>query len=411
MSSSGKPGYFGELVNQAVGGEPSAAEGPALDPALAGTSSSDGGKPRSASRSSSPGGAKAPKPPTIVAAAAAAQLVVETGKGAAKTPGWLKRGAAANDGRINTRTITLDLVSATELGIWLAQIDTFVFDLDGVIWSGSNLIPGAAETLAFLREHGKTIKFVTNNATRSRAGVKEKLERKGLHGIRESDIVTSASATAAYLVKAGIATDGTERVYVHGAVGLCEELRAVGLTVLGGDSDSGKNAASIDFDIHTLPNDVTAVVASFDPNLGFYSVSKAAAFVRYRPKTVRQFVATNRDLASPVTDSGMLVPGGGCQVRFIELGCGRDCDACCGKPSPELGRAIAEAGEPARICMVGDRLDTDMLFGRSLGFQQWVVCVLFFHVAQACALCLTYVPFLLLLLLLLLPPGCSCTAE
>lgn len=208
-------------------------------------------------------------------------------------------------------------MSATELGIWLAQIDTFVFDLDGVVWNGKNLIDGAQATLELLRKLGKTLKFVTNNATRSRTAVKAKFEAKGLSGIEEEDIVTSASATANYLVRAGIATDGSETVYVHGATGLCEELRAVGFTVMGGDADSGKNASDIDFDIGTLPTNVTAVVVSFDPNIGFYSISKAAAFVRYRADTVRQFVATNRDLASPVTDSGMLVPGGGCQVISI----------------------------------------------------------------------------------------------
>lgn len=55
--------------------------------------------------------------------------------------------------------------------------DTFLFDCDGVLWSGDDLIPGAKEVLENLRAKGKQVVFVTNNASKSRRAYKGKFDK------------------------------------------------------------------------------------------------------------------------------------------------------------------------------------------------------------------------------------------
>jgi ribonucleotide monophosphatase NagD (HAD superfamily) len=68
---------------------------------------------------------------------------------------------------------------------WINSMDTFIFDCDGVLWRGSQLIPGVQETLSKLRSLGKRILFVTNNSTKSRKAYLKKFMSLGL----QADVV------------------------------------------------------------------------------------------------------------------------------------------------------------------------------------------------------------------------------
>jgi hydroxymethylpyrimidine pyrophosphatase-like HAD family hydrolase len=67
-----------------------------------------------------------------------------------------------------------------EIKEFLDKFDVFLFDCDGVLWSGDHLFPGTVETLEMLRSNGKQVVFVTNNSTKSRADYKKKLEKLGI---------------------------------------------------------------------------------------------------------------------------------------------------------------------------------------------------------------------------------------
>ena len=68
----------------------------------------------------------------------------------------------------------------TDFKQWIDNLDTFIFDCDGVLWRGSELIPGISETLSRLRQLGKRIVFVTNNSTKSRREYLKKFRTLGL---------------------------------------------------------------------------------------------------------------------------------------------------------------------------------------------------------------------------------------
>src|SRR5437773_8268498 len=74
-----------------------------------------------------------------------------------------------------------------------AEYDVALLDLDGVVYSGPQAVPGAVAALAAVRESGLRLAFVTNNASRSPSAIAEQLSRLGV-AARSADVVTSAQA-------------------------------------------------------------------------------------------------------------------------------------------------------------------------------------------------------------------------
>ncbi|CCW69618.1 unnamed protein product [Phytomonas sp. Hart1] len=102
-------------------------------------------------------------------------------------------------------------------------------DIDGVVLSGPEVIPRVPEALTHLRRHGKAIRLLSNNASRSRRGILEHLQQRGIQGFTERDIYNSAYAAALRLRQLLGGPDGLIQgsLFVIGEPGLHEELRKV----------------------------------------------------------------------------------------------------------------------------------------------------------------------------------------
>ena len=74
----------------------------------------------------------------------------------------------------------------------------FLIDMDGVIYRGKQLIPGADQFIASLLDRGVPFAFLTNNSQRTRRDVATKLARMGIP-VDESHIFTCAMATARFV--------------------------------------------------------------------------------------------------------------------------------------------------------------------------------------------------------------------
>ncbi|KAG9402823.1 hypothetical protein AC1031_006368 [Aphanomyces cochlioides] len=253
-------------------------------------------------------------------------------------------------------------LSSTNFDTWLSQIDAFLFDCDGVLWRGNAAIQGAKEAIALLRSRGKKVVFVTNNSTKSRDTYVNKLVGQGIPAT-VGDIVTSASACAAFLKK----MDVEGKVYVVGEEGLAAEVSAQGFENFGLDHN-GKTTLPHPFVVD--PN-VGAVVIGLDRAISYYKLSYAATCILTNPGC--KFYATNNDPTYP-TD-GAILPGGGSCVAALATAVGRQPDAIIGKPNQALLQTILSTHglNPARTCMVGDRLSTDIEFGRRGGLQTLLV--------------------------------------
>ncbi|EQC32560.1 hypothetical protein SDRG_09879 [Saprolegnia diclina VS20] len=245
---------------------------------------------------------------------------------------------------------------------WIDGLDAFLFDCDGVLWRGSAAIEGAKEAIQLLRSLGKKVVFVTNNSTKSRDTYVDKLAGQGISAT-VGDIVTSASACAAYLRK----HDVQGKVYVVGEAGLAAEVSAQGFENFGLEHN-GKTEVPTPFAVDPA---VGAVVIGLDRAISYYKLSYAAVSILTNPGC--KFFATNTDPTFPV--DGAVLPGGGTCVAALATAVGRAPDAVIGKPSQALLQTILSTHnlDPARTCMVGDRLNTDIEFGRLGGLRTLLV--------------------------------------
>eukprot|EP01041_Mallomonas_annulata_P001201 gene1201-2336_t len=247
----------------------------------------------------------------------------------------------------------------------LDNTDCFIFDCDGVIWKGDSIIEGIPSVLEKLRELKKTIFFVTNNSTKSRKGYKKKFISLGLN-VKDEEIFSSSFAAAAYLDQTQFIKTG-KKVYIIGDVGIGEELDLLNIPHFGGPADSNKviklgPGVRVDQD-----PDVGAVIVGFDANINYYKIQYAQLCINENKGC--QFIATNLDAVTHLTEEQEWA-GNGAMVGAIK-GCTGQEPILVGKPSPLMVDYIVEKYNinRSRICMVGDRLDTDVLFGTDNGLQ------------------------------------------
>ena len=246
----------------------------------------------------------------------------------------------------------------------LDKTDVFIFDCDGVIWKGDSLIDGVPAVLRMLKEAGKKIFFVTNNSTKSRKGYLGKFRSLGLDMAEAEDIFSSSFAAAAYLEQTKFKDTG-KKVYIIGEVGIEEELDLVGVPWIGGGSDAGKKIELKSGYALPYDKDVGAVIVGFDREINYHKIQYAQLCINENPGC--EFIATNLDAVTHLTDAQEWA-GNGAMTGAIK-GCTGKEPTLVGKPSPLMIDYIVDkyGCNRERICMVGDRLDTDILFGQNNG--------------------------------------------
>ena len=241
----------------------------------------------------------------------------------------------------------------------LVDHDTFIFDCDGVLWSGSfGLLPDAAATLEELARLGKRCIFVTNNSARSREQYALKFGQLGLR-VKVEQIVPSSYVAARWLKQA---RPDIKAAYVIGEAGVVEELEAAGIAVVRCESSDFSEAA---FATSEPDARIGAVVVGADVSFSFAALAMASLCLEKLPGCL--FVATNSDPYDVV--GGRRLPGNGCLVAAVAAACGRQPDVVCGKPSADLASYLSSTFslDPKRTVVVGDRLDTDISLANSMG--------------------------------------------
>lgn len=242
----------------------------------------------------------------------------------------------------------------------LAALDGFIFDLDGTVYLGDALLPGAAQTIAGLRARGKGVLFVSNKPVDERRTYAEKLTRLGIPA-GEEDVITSAFVLAHYL--AHHAPD--LRYYAIGESNFLAELRSHGLTLVN-DAESliHQNPLGV-----IRPDGIDAVVVALDRTLDYRKLNTVYQALR---RGARYF-ATNGDNTCPMP--GGDVPDAGATIAAYAQITGRTPELIAGKPSPIILQvALERLGLPAARClMAGDRLETDMRMGHDAGMATALV--------------------------------------
>lgn len=254
----------------------------------------------------------------------------------------------------------------------MKNIDTILFDCDGVLYRTLDQCPGASECIQGLMDSGKKVLFVTNNGGINRRELKDKLSTVlGLGSLTNDQMVSSSYSCAQYLKSK---LEPGSRVHVVGSAGLCEELANSSFEISGGpsldDSPSMTRQELADYEFPKHPID--AVVVGHDVAMTFRKLCIADNLLLRNPAAL--FVATNEDSFDLVGSDRRHIAGNGCTVKALEY-CSRRKATCVGKPSSTLADLIAaEHGlDPSRALFVGDRLDTDILFGKANGMKSLLV--------------------------------------
>ena len=225
-----------------------------------------------------------------------------------------------------------------------------LIDLDGVVYTGREPIPGAAGFLAEARRHGLPFLLVTNNSTASPEHVAERLLGMGIEVVPD-EILTSAQAAAAYVRSR--AQPGAA-VRIVGEAGLRQAVVEEGLTLV----DDGR-VGSLEW-----------VIVGLDRGFDYARLTGATRAIL----AGAQFVATNADALLPV-EGGQVIPGAGSIVAAIQTATGR-APVIVGKPEPGLfEHGLRRLGglRPEAVAMIGDRLDTDVVGGRRAGLRTILV--------------------------------------
>lgn len=245
---------------------------------------------------------------------------------------------------------------------FLDSYDTFLFDCDGVLWSGTHLLPHVIETLTLLKKLNKTVLFVTNNSTKSRQDYTKKFSNFGIENVTKEQIFSSSFATAIYMKNFTDLDPAKDKIWVFGESGIEKELQEVGFTTIGGSDlrlDEPWDQQKTPF----LPIDpeVKSVVAGLDTKINFH---RLCVTFNYLKNPDVQYVATNIDTTFP--GKPYLQPGCGSMINLLTTSSGREEPPNCGKPSQLMLDAVFKAYpdlKREKCCMIGDRLNTDIKFG------------------------------------------------
>lgn len=227
----------------------------------------------------------------------------------------------------------------------IGEHDVLLFDLDGVVYIGPDVVPGALEAIASAIDQGARCVYVTNNASRTASQVARHLRELGF-AADDQDVVTSSMAAASMI--ATLVPSGD--VLAIGGEGVRAALVERGFNPVAVYTDS-----------------VVAVMQGFGENVSWADLAEATFAVR----AGLPWIATNLDSTFPSARG--IAPGNGAMVEVVAQSAGRKPSGVAGKPQPALLLEAIRRTGAKRPLMIGDRLDTDIAAGSRLGIPTLLV--------------------------------------
>ncbi len=212
----------------------------------------------------------------------------------------------------------------------------YLFDLDGTMYRGSEVIESAVLFVNWLEEQGVSYLFVTNNSTKTAEEVAKKMRTIGCQHVRARHVVTSSDVAATTIAR----EFPQAQAMMIGENGLMQALEAKHISLT-----SDENVADV-------------VVIGLDTDVTYEKLAKATLAIR----NGATFIATNPDTNIP-SERGLL-PGAGALVQLLVTATQKK-PRIMGKPEPAIIHAACErlALNPEEVVMVGDNYQTDILAG------------------------------------------------
>ncbi len=230
----------------------------------------------------------------------------------------------------------------------LAHIKCFLFDMDGTINLGNEIIPGMEGFFDKLKASGRDYYLLTNNSSRSHEHYVNKMNGLGVPVTRK-EVLISSDACTNWLQK----NKPGARLFVLGTPQLLETITDAGFTLT-----------------NSLEEPVDYVVVGFDQTLTYDRLTIACRLI---DKGV-PYVATHPDVRCPI-EGGEFIPDTGAMIALIKTATGKSPERIFGKPFEYMvDVALDKTGyKKEEIAMVGDRLATDIAFGLNNGILSILV--------------------------------------
>ncbi len=230
----------------------------------------------------------------------------------------------------------------------LVKKKLFLFDIDGTIAVGNDLLDGTRELLEYIENIGGKTYYITNNSTKSNADYVRKFKDSFRLTTTEDLFITSGYMTLQYLLQ----HYAQSKIFVLGTASFIQELRKNGLHI-----------------VEQAQEDIACVVVAYDSELNY---NKLIEVCKVLSTTEVPFYGTNPDLCCPI-DFGF-IPDCGSICEMITHSTGRT-PIYLGKPSPDVVRRCQEASgfSDNETLVVGDRLYTDIACGINADVDTCVV--------------------------------------
>lgn len=228
----------------------------------------------------------------------------------------------------------------------ISKYNSFIFDLDGTIYRGDNIIPNADKTINQLKELGKKILFISNKTTGTIKDYYLFLKNFGLN-IEENEIINSTIVLKNYLIK----NHPQKKFYAIGEQVFIDELINAGLKY------------------SVIPEEIEIIIVTLDRTLNYEKLEVAAKAL----ENGARFFAANIDDTCPV-DGGEVLDAGS-TISALEKRTHKKLEMHFGKPSDFMMKEINYRfnGDLSKSILIGDRLETDIAMGNKFGIDTALV--------------------------------------
>lgn len=225
------------------------------------------------------------------------------------------------------------------------NVKAVMFDLDGTVYYGSQIISGANQTIAFFRNNGIRVFFTTNNSTMARRRVYERLVKLGVD-CKLDEVITSGYLATVYAKK-----ESLKDIHIFGSVDLILEFEAQGINV-------------------NQDEDAENLLIGYDPSMTYENLTRAIHVALH----ANVIMACNRERIFP-GENGRVLPGCGAMTAPIEWCANRTCDLVIGKPNTLMVKYLCceYRLEPERILVIGDTYESDIIMAHDAGCQSVLI--------------------------------------
>lgn len=214
-----------------------------------------------------------------------------------------------------------------------------IFDMDGTIYLGKDLIPGSLEAFEYLNKENIEYVFFTNNSSHDLDFYYKKICDFGIKCDRNKNFYSSTEIAIDYLKEQGF-----KKLFVIG-------------------NKSLKDKLSKDFELVTKYDEkikLDGVLAGFSTELVYQELRDACLYLQTQDLP---FFATNGDYRCPI-ENGLYIPDCGGMIEWMRLATNKTARVM-GKPDPQVIYTLAKMFnvDLKDVLVVGDRIYTDILVG------------------------------------------------